>query len=335
MVQIDQQDGLLLSICIMTYNRADLLKITLESILNNNPGKNIEIVISDNCSVDHSAEVVSRYKEAQYAIRYFRNEINYGFDGNVKKSIERARGKYIWLFSDDDIMPDGLLKHVVNSLDGQDYNLCYVSHYSFKDGDDFGKIYKEFYPKIDKTYKDGFSLFEVAGFGFLSSLILKNSLAKDSIPQIMSIYNNAHLEVAFEIAFVVEGDYLFIGTYSVAARMPNSWNRHGFLRDGFINVIRIYQRYYDKGVLPYHYLLKLRKYSIYKGLPGLFINASVNKDAKSLKTLKGELLKVFPAVVHKLFIHFYYFISSNGVLRLVYTPLYRAVINHRVKKINR
>ena len=59
----------ILSICIPTYNRAALLKKTLDSIVNQKrfiDTDDVEIIISDNCSQDNTEKLsmlyVHRYK---------------------------------------------------------------------------------------------------------------------------------------------------------------------------------------------------------------------------------------------------------------------------------
>ena len=69
-----------LSICIPTYNRADILKKALESICSD-PAflttKEIEVVISDNASTDRT-RLVSQYFVNNYPgkVIYHRNEEN-------------------------------------------------------------------------------------------------------------------------------------------------------------------------------------------------------------------------------------------------------------------
>lgn len=60
----------LITIAIPTYNRADsYLRHALDSALNQTY-KNIEIVVSDNCSVDNTEEVVQGLHDPR--IRYFK-----------------------------------------------------------------------------------------------------------------------------------------------------------------------------------------------------------------------------------------------------------------------
>ncbi|MDD2524542.1 MAG: glycosyltransferase, partial [Endomicrobiaceae bacterium] len=54
----------LLSICIPTYNRADYLNQSIQSIVNSDGfGDKVEIVISDNCSTDNTEITCLQWSE--------------------------------------------------------------------------------------------------------------------------------------------------------------------------------------------------------------------------------------------------------------------------------
>ena len=57
----------LLSICIPTYNRASFLKEALSRVLSQlsqiKDNNKIELLVSDNCSTDNTAEVVSEFNK--------------------------------------------------------------------------------------------------------------------------------------------------------------------------------------------------------------------------------------------------------------------------------
>jgi glycosyltransferase involved in cell wall biosynthesis len=91
------------SVLIPTYNRATYLKEAVDSVFAQT-FKDIEILILDNCSTDNTAEVVAQYGDSR--IWYIRNESNVGIIGNHNKALAAARGKYVYIFSDDDVMSD-------------------------------------------------------------------------------------------------------------------------------------------------------------------------------------------------------------------------------------
>lgn len=100
----------LLSICIPTYNRAESLEKTLESIVKQLDDE-IEIVISDNQSTDNTEEVGRRYAETYSNIKYFRNNTNVR-DANFSLSLDRGTGAYLKLMKDNLEMTEGSLLYI-------------------------------------------------------------------------------------------------------------------------------------------------------------------------------------------------------------------------------
>mgnify|MGYP001565001161 CR=1 FL=1 len=97
-----------LSICIATYNRADYIGETLESIIPQ-VTEEVEIVIVDGASTDNTGSVVKDYIKVCPQIHYIRLPFKGGVDQDYCKAVEFARGEYCWLFPDDDLLnPDAI-----------------------------------------------------------------------------------------------------------------------------------------------------------------------------------------------------------------------------------
>lgn len=98
-----------LSICIPTYNRAVLLNETL-SHLAHVCGEDVEIVISDNCSSDHTQKVIDVFAPRFRYFHAIRQSENRGAAGNSAAITSLATGKYIYTLCDDDeIFVEGLM----------------------------------------------------------------------------------------------------------------------------------------------------------------------------------------------------------------------------------
>ncbi|RSK48984.1 glycosyltransferase family 2 protein [Hymenobacter rigui] len=101
----------LLSICVPTYHRPELLARTLRS-LGPLPAE-VEVIISDNSTDnDFSQKVCAHVLQDQPATqwRYFRNPAGGSAATNWVACVERARGQYILMLHDDDyLLPGGLL----------------------------------------------------------------------------------------------------------------------------------------------------------------------------------------------------------------------------------
>lgn len=104
-----------LAICIPTYNRAEILRATL-SHLAENRDLFAEVVICDNASPDHTAEVVREMSGRLKQIRYIRHETNIGAFRNYNACLSQSHYRYQYLLSDDDrILPDAIrigLRHL-------------------------------------------------------------------------------------------------------------------------------------------------------------------------------------------------------------------------------
>jgi len=93
------------SIMITTYNRANYLPQAIESALAQDY-PNLEVIVSDNASIDGTPEVVKKYI-GDPRFKYFRNEKNLGIAGNWRKALyEYATGEWALVLSDDDYLID-------------------------------------------------------------------------------------------------------------------------------------------------------------------------------------------------------------------------------------
>lgn len=106
-------NDILLSICIPTYNRSKYLHITLMSLFQNPEFDNnkIEVIVSDNCSTDQTAEIVKLFPY----VRYYRNTENIN-DKNFFLVLSYARGKYIKLFNDTLSFTPNSLKYLLQTI---------------------------------------------------------------------------------------------------------------------------------------------------------------------------------------------------------------------------
>jgi FkbM family methyltransferase len=97
----------LVSVGIPTYNRPNGLKRTLECITQQTY-RNIEIIVSDNCSIDPNVEmVVKEFQSKDDRICYFRQLENKGAGANFLFVLKQSVGKYfMWAADDDEWEPE-------------------------------------------------------------------------------------------------------------------------------------------------------------------------------------------------------------------------------------
>lgn len=93
----------LISVVIPSYNRADTVGQTIESILAQKVDADVEIVIGDDCSTDNAREVLTRYKEQHPdTIKLLFHEKNMGLGANWATCVKACKGKYICNCDNDD-----------------------------------------------------------------------------------------------------------------------------------------------------------------------------------------------------------------------------------------
>jgi abequosyltransferase len=97
-----------LSICIPTYNRAEFLPATLESIAAQ-WRDGLEITVADNASTDDTAGIVETFRRRLGAVRWFRWDANQGADRNYLKSVEISSGERCWILGSDDPISPGAI----------------------------------------------------------------------------------------------------------------------------------------------------------------------------------------------------------------------------------
>lgn len=103
------------SIAIPTYNRAhSYLQSTLESALSQTYD-NIEIIVSDNCSTDHTEHLVKQYRDNR--IRYFKQPENIGLKNNFNFCVQQATGRYFLLLCDDDLIDSDFVETCASALE--------------------------------------------------------------------------------------------------------------------------------------------------------------------------------------------------------------------------
>lgn len=119
---------IILSICFPTYNRGWCLEEQIKRLkdLPKELNDKIEIIISDNCSTDNTQCIVEDAIKEGFRCSYYRNSENLGMDGNFVSCFKKAKGKYVWLLGDDDIILIDSLHMILNYLESDDFGLLHL-----------------------------------------------------------------------------------------------------------------------------------------------------------------------------------------------------------------
>lgn len=107
-------DSPLVTVITPTYNRANLLPETIESVLSQDY-PHIEYIVLDDGSKDHTKEVMQQYRDRVI----FVSHPNMGETRTVNKGFEMAEGEFICVVNSDDPILPGAITSLVRAIQAQ------------------------------------------------------------------------------------------------------------------------------------------------------------------------------------------------------------------------
>jgi glycosyltransferase involved in cell wall biosynthesis len=106
---MNTQIGKKISVCLLTYNHAEVIESTLKSILDQTIN-GYEIIISDDCSTDGTWEKILEFAKNDLRIKPIQTSYNLGMPGNANFAVEQSIRPYIALLHHDDLYRRDLLE---------------------------------------------------------------------------------------------------------------------------------------------------------------------------------------------------------------------------------
>lgn len=317
-----------LSITVPTYNRADCLRKALKEIVAQvGDDPSVEIVISDNASSDHTAEICREFMRAHSFVKYFRNENNLGFDGNIRACVSHSTGEFISFFSDDDLPSPGYFKALQELLRTHDPGIVYVNHASFY-CDNPDSLDKPRGPGEFVLTQDGAAFFSRYELGFISALTLKRRFALEYCDKVVIGRGSAHVDMAGRMALDGKGPFIYNGKICVWARYDDTYNSH-ILRYGFVNLARLYRELLEEGLLPERDYHRSIKRMVHRGLLRGIVGDRCHGEA--MVPVK-ELSDVFGAVFGYYVLAFPLAVMPPVLVRSIALPLRRLIRYWRYRR---
>lgn len=160
------------SIIVTTFNRKDMLKTTIESILNQTFSQ-FELLIIDNFSNYDFINFIKSFNDSR--IKSFQNNNNGIIAVNRNFGIKKSLGKYIAFCDDDDYWDKNKLLHQIKVF--QTFDIILVSSLALNFGTDtnfFSKNYGFLYNKTKLDYKSLLNSNPIV----LSSTLIKSDILK-------------------------------------------------------------------------------------------------------------------------------------------------------------
>ncbi len=130
------------TVVIPTYNRAEILKTTIDSVRNQTI-KNFQILVIDDGSTDHTKKVVKAYQKKDKRIVYFSMPNNMGICHVLNQALELVDTKYMVQVDSDDWLQKNALKILISAMQKQPPTTALAyGNYKVWRGPDQGKLYK-------------------------------------------------------------------------------------------------------------------------------------------------------------------------------------------------
>lgn len=143
------------TIAIPTFKRPDLLREALDSALNQTDYSNYEVVVVDN-NPERDCDTEKLLKSYDVPnLRYYKNSENLGMTGNWNRLYTIAKGEWVIMLHDDDVLCDNYLKSINALISNVKFNVdvVYPSYVTFNKltdiSSEINKDFKLLYRKIE------------------------------------------------------------------------------------------------------------------------------------------------------------------------------------------
>lgn len=176
-------DENLISFCIPTYNRAEILGECLADLLSKIRKFNFEIIVSDNYSNDGTKELVKKYQDQYGRIKYIQQECKLNVDVNFANALSYSTSKYTWLLGDSYRLADEFFLEIIE--------LCALGKYPLILANSFDMIQYT----NSKTYSDLSTILKDLGWylPFMSAYIYHEDILNNS--NFQKYYNSNFLQM--------------------------------------------------------------------------------------------------------------------------------------------
>jgi glycosyltransferase involved in cell wall biosynthesis len=313
---------IILSVAILTFNRARTLRETLHSLVEQVPHEGVELLVCDNASTDDTRSAVAEYESRCAAIRYHRNPQNTGFDGNIVSAVRYSRGDYVAFFSDDDIAAVDYLRTLLRELQDVKPEIVYINHIPFfHDRPDH--CGKPLLPVTRRVFASGEEFILAAGLGFISALVVKRNSALKFADRGEPESGCTHLAIAYHVALTTPGPFLYNGTLFAYARY--SYGGGPVLQAGCLNEALLMHELRREKLVSEHTLQGYLRWRALHLLPRHAFVARARSQHVRFTTLRrifGDRASLWLLVAP-------IYAVPSGILRMLYRIIKRALHAYR------
>lgn len=209
-----------LDICIVTYNRAEYLRKTLETF-ESSALKNCDIFVLDNCSTDKTPEVISSFGPS---VKHIRNKYNIGANANILRAYETGDKPYVWVIGDDDEYDFTNVSDLLKILQEGNIELLHIGAHVDSEWSFGGKVYN-----TRDLFSKGYHFFKYSSF--IGCNIVKREAC---IKYLVSGYNNignSYPHMPYLLSFFEENKQIYLSKSRICRAVIGNqgYNREQFL----------------------------------------------------------------------------------------------------------
>ncbi len=207
----------LLTIAVPSFNRSTLLDNQLAWLCQEVRGydSECEILISDNCSTDLTADIITKWQKdcPNITWKVNRNSENIGVMRNISYCLQNAASDYVWVIGDDDDIKPGTLSCVLNSFkQDPELTLLTLNYSMFDVTTNTLKKSARFSLDQDKiiqgcmTESDQIEYPMVLGLGFMSAQIYRTTTVQRAIASWPHALNNLEVQIYWGAFCAAQGN---------------------------------------------------------------------------------------------------------------------------------
>ena len=131
-----------LAIAIPTFERAEIINVTISSLILEIKDYSIPIYVSDNSSDDKTEKIVYELKKQYGFIYYYRNRTDLGHDKNSFYVAQLPESEYVWLLGDSLKVKVGAIKNILEIIETHNPGIISVNAVG-RDLDKKSRLYRE------------------------------------------------------------------------------------------------------------------------------------------------------------------------------------------------
>lgn len=215
----------LLTVAIPTFNRADYLKkclLRLRDEVIDLDRDIVEILVCDNASTDSTLDVLYELAQSGFFFTINQNTENIGSDRNIAQCFNRARGEYVLILGDDDILCSGTVKWILKRARERRYGVICFKPYGF-----------DFDTEDEKPFDLGRDIIFIDATKFLNSIAPLSTLISSCVVH-KSILNSVNAE-AFIGGHLVQVHLVFQAALASAYNLYSTKRRVACRRNHLIS----------------------------------------------------------------------------------------------------